>query len=1198
MQEVKWTDEQKKAIVTRNRNLLVSAAAGSGKTAVLVERIIEMITNADNPVDIDTVLVVTFTNAAASEMRERIGDAIEKKLEEQPENRFLHKQLTLLPNSNIMTIHAFCLMVIKNHFHDIQLDPSFRVAEESELTLLKGDILKELLEEAYAKEHNDSFLALVESYTSGKSDEQLEALILSIHRFAVSYPFPQEWLDKQSQALNLTEQTEMDHTLWAEIVVNHIRDILPIYKQMLHEAIGYCEEDHGPKHYEESIQSDLKWLSKCSQHQSFEALSEAFRTVSFAKLGGKGKEVEAALKEKVKGIRDEVKKGIRKLSETYFFKSTESMKKDIMCTASIIQTLVELVKDFMIKYQEAKTEKNMIDFNDIEHYALQILITRDERSSLIPTQAALEYQNKFEEVLIDEYQDSNLIQEYILTYVSKNKHSVCRPNQFMVGDVKQSIYKFRLAKPELFMNKYNSYTIEDSSYQKILLHKNFRSRKEILEGVNFIFRQLMSEQVGDVIYDDACALNLGANYEPDESAYGETKLVLVDKDKDISEELDVSSKQLEAMWVARKIHKMVQSHTPTLIYDKNEKKYRPMMYKDIVVLLRTTTKWAEVFIEELAKKGIPAYTDVKSGYFDTVEVKTIIHLLKIIDNPRQDIALLTVLKSPIVDLNAEELVQIKSTFKESEFYDAYLCYLEGDLEDSLWNKLNAFNEKLLRWRDRAAYTPLHDLLWQLYEETNYYHYVSVMPGGIRRQANLDLLIDKAVHYEASSYKGLFNFIRYIEKIKKYAIDFGEAAIYGENENLVRVMSIHKSKGLEFPVVFVAGLGKSFNFQDLNSKILLHQDYGFGASYVNYKMRYETNTLPKAVIRLKSKIELLSEELRILYVALTRAREKLYLIGCVEELDKKIENWCQHIHRNTLRLPYTTLIGGTTYLHWIVPALVLQDNPSFWKIEKESGKQLIDADDKLSDKQLKIGDNLLHWDIEKNYFHKEAIHKLLTYQYPKHDIVSKPVKVTVSDLKKYHSDEDTAFLLKTVNQSPRFISETVELSPTQKGTLYHQIMQHLDFQKSTDRNTFNTFLETLIKRSMITSKELQAIDQQLIFAFLKTSLFQRMKKADACGLLKKEIPFVIGIKGKELYEELVEHFDDLILVQGVIDCYFEEEGEIVLVDYKTDFVKDEEILIKRYNKQMLFYKRAIEQITGKKVKERILYALTMGQEIKL
>ncbi|TCT14337.1 DNA helicase/exodeoxyribonuclease V subunit A [Natranaerovirga pectinivora] len=1223
---VKWTEEQQKVIDTRNRNLLVSAAAGSGKTAVLVERIIQMISEGDHPIDIDKLLVVTFTNAAAAEMKERVGDAIEKKLLENPNNKYLHRQLSLLQHASITTIHSFCLYVLRNYFHLIDLDPSFRIADETELILLRADVVKALLEEHY-EQRNEQFYDLLESYSSNKSDDQLEDLILKIYTFSQSYPWPEKWLYDQVHLFDINNIDELSNTHWVGVIKDYIFNMCESLKEQLSYALDLCNESTGPIMYKENIIDDMAQLESLLKENSFEELYNIFSKIAFTTLSRKrGKEVDPDLKEEVKNIRTEAKKILEKIKDSYFFQSLDDTIDDLKRLLPINKTLIDLVIGFSNKYKEEKREKNIVDFNDLEHLALSLLIDATDNK---PSVIAQELQNKFEEVLIDEYQDSNLVQETILKSVSRVDQG--KPNIFMVGDVKQSIYKFRLAKPELFMDKYDTYTLEDSDYQRIDLHKNFRSRKEVLDSVNFIFYQVMSKKIGDVDYNKEAALYEGAAYSTCENGDcgGSTELHIIESKnniEEIDEDISLTDREIEAKMIGKRIKDLMNSEEPYMVYDKRIDNYRPVQYRDIVILLRTISGWADVFTEVLLEEGIPAYSDTSSGYFETTEVKTIMSLLKVIDNPRQDIPLLSVLRSPIVGLNADELATIKNAYPECEYYDSIMNLLEEPFENELVGRLKGFFTKLEVWQEKVTYTPIYELVWDIYKDTNYYDYVSIMPSGKQRQANLDMLIEKASQFEKSSYKGLFNFIRLIDKLEKYQVDFGEASILGENEDLVRIMSIHKSKGLEFPVVFVSGLGKQFNKQDINQTINIHSELGLGPDYVNHKLRYKKPTIAKKAIQKKLELENLSEELRVLYVALTRAREKLILTGTVSSrsnLEKRLEKWTTVYNHSEVKLPYNIIAGANNYLDWIVPSLVR--HKSGVKLLERVGKysnpssqlynegidfhiQLFSLEDLLIKDVLEdieksnLKNKLLEGNLDdSNDELRNEVEERLSWEYRYKDEVNVHVKMTVSEIKKHSMDyEDEIPLMfkeEVIEIKPKFIEEVSQLTPTEKGTLMHKIMEQIPLGAMSDYKEIEKELQSLEERGFISDKERKTIFIKDILAFSNTELYKRMLKSDKDNKLFKEKQFVLGIKANELGEKYKS--DELVLIQGVIDCFFEEEDDIILVDYKTDYIKEgqEDILIKRYTEQLNYYEKAIEQITGKKVRERMIYSFGLNKDIK-
>ncbi|PKM93294.1 MAG: helicase-exonuclease AddAB subunit AddA [Firmicutes bacterium HGW-Firmicutes-1] len=1215
---VSFTDEQQKVINTRNRNLLVSAAAGSGKTAVLVERIIKMVTDIDNPIDIDQLLVVTFTNAAAAEMRERISDAIEKKLEENPSYKRLHKQLALLSNSNIMTIHAFCLKVIKNHFNEIQLDPSFRIGDENELMLLKNDVLKDLIEENY-EESTEDFLHFVESFSSSKSDVIIEELILTLHRFSMSNPWPQAWLDYHIENLNIKDEATLVEAGYYKSLIHNTEVSIEEFIQILKEAKNITLQENGPLHYKDTIEAYIEQVIKIQEtlNQGYIKIKQGFDSFETLRLSGKKIGFDPVLKDRAKGLIDLAKDKLVELKESNYKHDISDVINDIQGTYKMMKVLVELTKSFSEHYQIAKEEKNVIDFNDIEHYALNILVAYDEENELKPTGVADIYRDLFAEILIDEYQDSNLVQETILTSVSKER--IGTPNMFMVGDVKQSIYKFRLAKPELFMDKYATYSQEDSLFQRINLHKNFRSRSQVVDTINFFFKQAMSKDIGDVTYDHEAALHVGASLDELFEEQLATEVIIVhQQDEDLEPEADFTQKQLEAKAIANRIVQLVRGEDKTKILDKQTGEYRNIQYRDIVILLRTTSGWTDIILDALGEKSIPAYTSTTTGYFETLEITTMMNLLKLIDNPRQDIPLVAVLRSPIVGLKGEELVKIRTAL-DVEMYDAMLWYVEGCIEeDVLGIKLNKFIHKLNYFRKISRYMPMDELINEIFEKTDYHHYTALMTNGVQRKANLDMFVDKAVTYEKSSYRGVFNFIRYVENIHKYDIDTGEATVFSERDNLVKIMSIHKSKGLEFPIVIVAALGKQFNKQDIRQSIVCHQDLGIGADYVNYEDRYKVETLPKNIIKNQMLKELLSEELRILYVALTRAKEKLILVGAVNNLENKGIKWCESLYNKDEVMSNHYMNSCSCYLDWLMGAFIR--HPKGKKI-----RDLIDCelngpiafldDPLLIDFQLVSPSNLLD-DTNEDSITKEEelIHKLsqwkeetmncdddiskrLDFKYGFDALVFSKVQMSVSDVKKMHETIDYDNFEKPAIV-PKFVGEEEGLNAAQKGTAYHKVMCYLDLTLEPNIENIRACLSNLQEKSILTEKEVASIHERSIINFLKSNLCKKM--VQAIDTLKRETPFVIGIQASEMYVDLEEETDDIIMVQGVIDAFYEEDGEIVLIDYKTDYIEDgqEQVLIDRYKEQMDYYKRALEQVLDKKVKEVVIYSLNASKEVNV
>ena len=877
-----WTPDQKKVIDLRNRNLLVSAAAGSGKTAVLIERILNLISDPVRPVDIDELLVVTFTRAAAGEMRERLNTAIEKKLSEGEEEEHLTRQLTLIQSAQITTIDSFCSYILKSYFHVIGLDPNYRVMDEGEGKLLKTQVVQELLE-SYFEEATPEFQEFVECLATGKNDQILEDSILRLYEFAMSYPYPEKWLEECLSVYSARTMEEFENAGWLQGWLNSTRELIGDLEELLEKALSICKENGGPYLYEPAILSDLENLEKCKGAKGYREFYQAFQSMDkWARLSTKKDEtIDENKKKQVKALRDQVKDEIKALEEDYFAESPETEFADMQAAGRPMKVLVELTLAFTRRFAEEKRARNLCDFHDMEHLALSILV--DEEGQ--PTDTAKELSGRFKEIMIDEYQDSNLVQEAILTAVSR-EHEGMR-NIFMVGDVKQSIYRFRLARPELFLEKYETYTLEDSDCQRIDLKKNFRSRREILAFTNEIFREVMRQNPGKILYTAETALYPGADYPKMDPMTLRPELLLLDLDEDeeLMERVRMTPGELEAELTGQRILKMVGKEE---IFDKT-KGMRKIEFKDIVILFRSPSAFAESYGKVLENMGIPVYVGTRSGYFSTREVQAVLSLLKIIDNSSQDIPLAAVLLSSIGGFTKKETALIRSSCgEEKAFHESCRWYRENGEDEKLRKKLEDFYALLEDFRQQAAFTPIHELLWYIFDVTGYAEEAAAMPAGEQRAQNLKMLVQKAWDYEKTSYRGLFNFIRYIENLQKYDVDYGEAQSLGENRNVVQIMSIHRSKGLEFPVVFLGGLEKQFNKMDTRSRMVLDADLGIGFDMVDPVLRVRRTTLFKRCIQAKVNDDNIGEEIRVLYLALTRAKEKLILTGAVSGLEKKLE----------------------------------------------------------------------------------------------------------------------------------------------------------------------------------------------------------------------------------------------------------------------------------------------------------------------
>lgn len=1252
MGSTKWTEDQLKAITTRECNLLVAAAAGSGKTAVLVERIIRIITNEDNPVDIDRLLVVTFTSAAAAEMRERIADAISKALEVNPNSKVLQRQLTLLSRANITTMHSFCLDVIKNYYHIINLDPTFRIADETENTLLKLEVINDMFEDYYENEDRD-FRNLIEAYSTSRDDERLKEIILDLYRFSMSGPWPEKWLEESAESFDISTIEDLNNTAWIKILKETISIEVSGYVKVLEKALDLIRSTEGLEPYEPTFNDDLEMFKRIldSLNYGIEELYKEVSKISFGRLKSikKNSVSDEESLEIVKSIRDSIKKKASKLVEDSFSMTIEDALDGIKNSYPYMKMISKLTLDFINRFKEKKRSRNLLDFNDLEHLCLKILINYDDEGNINPSSVSEGFREYFDEVLVDEYQDSNNVQEVIIDLVSRK--SLENPNVFMVGDVKQSIYRFRQAKPELFLDKYNSYPLEEGKLnRKIQLYKNFRSREEVISGVNYIFKEVMSKTVGELEYTDEESLNLGANYKENEEENtviaGPIELHILDKsgnketlegnkieevnigDSDAEEEEDVDAITLEARIVARRIKELLNPDLKTgkifKVLDKETGEYRPLKYKDIVILLRATKNWSEIFLEELGYEGIPVYADTGTGYFETIEIRTIMSLLKIIDNPMQDVPMISVLRSPLVGFTAEELGDIRLLNKEKYFYEIINEVFEDNYEvnEELKQKCKIFINNLNKWRKKSIYTPIDEFIWYLYMDTAYYGYVGAMPNGKLRQANLKILFQRAKQFEQTSFKGLFNFINFINKLRNSSGDMGSAKVLGENEDVVRIMSIHKSKGLEFPVVFTSGFGKQFNLMDLNKSILYHDDLGFGPDYVDLEKRNSYSTLAKEAIKKKILFETLSEEMRILYVAFTRAKEKLIITGATRDLEKSISRWISAAALDEEIIPPSEVLKGKSYLDWIGMALckhrdgeelrnyigsnnsLIINDFSTWKVKMWSKNDLTVEKDEVAVDENDKEDLFIYSDI--NYIDKE-IRRRLDYEYKYSLAGGLPSNVSVSDLKRslYENENDDVLTVNIFKDKevlkPKFLQERKGLSASERGTAVHFIMQKLDLERVSTREEIKEQIEEMKSYSLLSEEEVKAVDKINFIGFFKSNLGKRMLSAYNEGkLLKRELPFYTEISSLNIDSTLPEKIykKEKVRLQGIIDCIFEEEDGIVLLDYKTDYVVEgmEEEIIDKYRIQLKYYKEAVEKITGKKVKESYLYLFGLSKEV--
>ena len=1285
---MKFTPEQQRVIELHNSNILVSAAAGSGKTAVLVERIIRMICDGEHPADIDRLLIVTFTNAAAAEMRERIAAGITARLEADPGNEHIQKQSALLHNAQITTIDSFSLFLIRNHFNEIGLDPDFRVADEGEIKLLQQEVLAQLLEDAYAgqfvPEAPEQFHACVEYFCPGGRESVLEQHILNLSRYAGSFPWPEEWLEERKNDYAAGDMEALVHSDYGRYLTERVNRTVAGCLEKLREVKRLCELPDGPYMYGELTEAEIEQLERLTSCKDLEEQASKVPAVTFGRLPSKKDDsVDPAKRELAKAIRNSVKDTLSDLSESYFKTPPELAVEQGKACREPLRMLLDLVLEFDRRLLAAKQERHLIDFSDMEHYALQILLKREKveetgnvgtdraetKYRIVPSAVAMEYRQYFQEILIDEYQDSNLVQEYLLSAISGEAEG--HYNRFMVGDVKQSIYKFRLARPELFLEKYDTYQ-ETGDLCRIDLAKNFRSRIQVVDAVNGVFSRIMSRQIGGIAYDDKAALYPGAVYPAQEDpAYGSEALLIRKPEKGDSAEdatgeqhsegarcpVDYDNvRQLEAQVIATRIKQLKSS---LQVMEKSTGELRPVRYSDMVILLRTTSGWDEEFKKTLEQQGISVYITSKTGYFGALEVQELLQFLRVLDNPRQDIPLFGVMQSVFGGFTQEEIAQIRSggeghSRKRMTLYEALKEVAQSgrtveegeetsagetagagkntletakvpegpesmEPETELSQKADTFLQRIDHYRNLTPYTSIRDLLQRILDDHDYLNYVTALPAGSKRRANVEMLLTKASAFEKTSYFGLFHFIRYMEQLEKYDVDYGEADTLDENADVVRIMSIHKSKGLEFPVVFVSGLSKRFNMQDANQSLIVDMDLGVAVDYVDSVRRIKNKTLRRAVLSAKMKEDNLAEELRVLYVALTRAREKLILTAV---LDKADEKWELAQMTGQERLTYLDFCEAGSYMDFLLPILpktgiAVKTLRTEDLAAEELGEQLRMGDRREQLRRIACGETPLTGDPEENERKLMRLRERFAYQYPHPGLQKLYTKTTVSELKiaamaekdeaAFHTFEEK----EVVPYIPGFRREQEKVSGAVRGSAFHRVMELLDFmyvfiesgqfekcpgdyetyRKRLDVERLKKRLEEFLQRETLslrlTEEYAKAVSLPKILNFLEQELAYRMWRAQEQGLLYREQPFVLGIDAKRLDPDLPE--GEKVLIQGIIDVFFIEDGEIVLLDYKTDVIDSLEALWNRYNVQIQYYEEALTKLMQMPVKERILYS---------
>lgn len=1222
-----WTAEQEQAIYTSGTDTLVAAAAGSGKTAVLVERIIQKLVNKTEPVDIDTLLVVTFTNAAAQEMRNRVAEALEEALEKDPKASHLKKQLALLQQASISTLHSFCMDLIRRNAYLLDIDPAFRIADDIEADLLRQEVLEELFEIWYGQDGDQqvAFFAVVDSFSNDRNDVEVEELILKLYDFAMQNPWPEQWLDQLVHMYDVTSDVPEEDISWLGILKKEVSRQLAAIQNEAKQALEKTRVSDGPYHYAEAIDADLIMIqeARAKLEHGWDELRSHFMESKFKALSRKKVDCNEETKEQVKILRNKYKKRWNDLTTDWFDRELSAYLQDMQALRPLMKQLVELVKAFKTRYTTLKKEKALVDFSDLEHYSLKLLLD-DEATpdQAMPSKLAKTLQDKFTEVLVDEYQDTNLVQETILSLVSREKPG----NLFMVGDVKQSIYRFRHAEPSLFIEKYQQFALDTHPAKRIDLARNFRSRQEVLAAANYIFRQLLDEEVGEMTYDQDAELIYGnLLYDQLPLKNPNTEVVIIDRETNEAQAqadeeetfADLEKAQLEARAYADRIQRWIgnQDQPPMKVMDKRTGKDRSVQYRDIVILMRSMT-WAPTIMEELKQQGIPVYAELSTGYLEAIEIKIMLSLLRVVDNPKQDIPLASVLRSPIVGLNENDLAEIRLAKKHVSYFEALQIYKDQLHDPIKHQQINTFLTLLSSWREQARQGALAALIWQIYRDTGYYDFVGGIPGGRQRQANLRALYDRARSYESTSFRGLFRFLRLIDRMEENGDDLGAARALGESEDVVRIMTIHKSKGLEFPIVMIGGMDKQFNQQDLRKKYLLHKDLGLGSKYIDPDKRIMYPTLAYHALKQQIKQESWAEEMRVLYVALTRAKEKLVMIGTVASLEKKLTKWQEVENHRDWVLPAHYRLETNTYLDWVASSLIrhsqatilrgqepqdveklIFEDVSAWSIQVEHADKYRVMPSETIKEKLDLKQKITEWQpitTTDSNLDDEVAYRL-TYKYPYSQASHYRAKQTVTELKRQHETRDMYSDTQLIQEfqapiikRPAFMQKEKKLTATEIGTAMHTVMQQLPFTRKWKKIEISEAVQQMVEKEMITQSQADVIDLQAIENFFETDIANKILASDQ---IYREVPFSLTVSAAEVYPNWDNKEQERVFIQGVIDLIVPTAGGWILIDYKTDRIQNqqtEQTLRERYQVQLDLYAKALAEIWKEPVVNKYLY----------
>lgn len=1177
MSNVRWTADQQKIIDTRDCNILVSAAAGSGKTTVLVERIFKRITDERDPVNVDRFLVVTFTRAAAAQMKEKLRERIEKELKKNPQNKHLQRQLGLISSAHISTIHSFCSFVIQNYFHRIGLDPSFRQGTQTEVELIFSEVSAKILEEEYENGQED-FVELADMSDLNRHDDGIENMVKQIYRYAMAQPFPLEFFERMEKFLEVATVEEWERSELVRKVLQDARERIEDIAREQQEIMRLCHTSGGPSYYEDHVREIGDICRSLLSAETYEEWRGILSSMTFQAMRKKKDDtVVEELRTEVVERRNQCKKGLQNLAkERFAFGASENLR-DLHDMRGKVKTLLRLTRRVHEEFVREKRERNIVDFNDLEQLALSILLTWDEeKKEHVRTEAACELAEHFVEIMIDEYQDSNRVQDTLLSSVSREGLPGQCPNIFMVGDVKQSIYRFRGGCPELFAEKLDTYSEEEGeSCRRIDLHQNFRSRNVILEAANEVFRLAMRRDIGGVEYDERAALYAGR-------VFPDTELPVASQ-VDVHALIGKQNAEAEGYVIAREIHDMVGDEKPLFIC--GEEGYRPVEYRDIVILVLAHAQGQELY-DSLTEAGIPVVVERRQGFYETREIQLMVSMLRIIDNPHQDIALGAVLLGPMFSFTEEDLAEIRAECRDADLYDA-LCRYEKT--DECHERIQQFLDVLEHLRGKVTYATVAELVQDIYERTGIYESVMMMKDGIQRTANMDNLMEQARQFDGTTYHGLFQFVRYLEQIEQQTEEVGEVNVAGETENVVRIMTIHKSKGLEFPVCFVAGMGRRLNLPH-SDFLSIAPEIGIAAPVVDNRRRTKKKNFYNYTINDCNKLENIGECIRKLYVAMTRAEEKLVLVGCTQKTEGK-------------KLDAEGRRKINTMFDMVLPAI---HSPIF-VLHELLQEELLTAMQREMIRESLEHDALYNFDTSRCY-DEHIREQLLWMDAREEQEESLPVKVSVSDLKVQSMEEkdvgDFTILTHEDEEDEMPVPAFMQTEGRDKdgrqgavyGTIWHQVMATIDFMKATSEEAIESEIGRLVETGRLRPEEAEVLNSRRLNTFFQSQLGREMRQAAAEGHLHREQPFVMGRRACDIFEDRRE--EDMVLVQGIIDGYYESGDGIVLMDYKTDALKvgEEHHLLERYRTQMDLYRKALEEMTGKQVIRCVLYSFSLEKEI--